>query len=224
MKKYTKMEAIAIVTSCALAYQKHLANRSLLFLCLDNHRNAFATEVTFDASNFLHLTGLKPCVSSEKNGNTYKLSPLAFYNRCLTHRLSPQDFSFAADGTTHQKLSVLPFIMNAHLSATMLGDCTAQTVKLYTEKLVGGVKACVGFVADKTSGRYVPNTVLQADIREYCTDYARVIAVFRKQKQEAAYAEVTYRAQKVDWNCIKLPEPHFYLLSLLLSETNIQSL
>ena len=59
MGQYTKESAISIVVSCAEQYRDQLANRNLLFICQDKHKKVSAIEFSFDASNFLHLTGLK---------------------------------------------------------------------------------------------------------------------------------------------------------------------
>ncbi len=46
----------------------------------------------------------------------------------------------------------------------MVGDFNGCNPKLYTEKLAGGVKACLGFIKTYRA-EYVPNTVLNTDIR-----------------------------------------------------------
>lgn len=210
---YTKEQALAVVTSCAKSYQENLANKTLLFVCLDKHKHISCIEFSFDASNFLHLTGLKPKVSLDENGNEYILSAIDFYNKCLDRKLRVQEFDFASDGTTPLKLEVLPLVINKNLSAAMVGNYNSMNPKLYTEKLVGGIKACVGFVMVANKGRYVPNTVLKVDIRDYTTHTSRVIAVFRKSKNQTEYSELTYRAKKVDWKLIKYPDEYAYLSS-----------
>lgn len=212
---YTKEQAIAIVSSCAKSYQENLVDRSLLFVCLDKHKRTSCIEFTFDVSNFLHLTGLKLKNAIDADGNEYKLNAIDFYHKCLDKKLSVQEFDFSPDGTTSLKLDVLPFVMNKSLSAGMIGDYNSINPRLYTEKLVGGIKACVGFVVTAPSGRYVPNTVLKVDIRDYATNTARVIAVFRKGKNDDIYSELTYKAKKVDWQSVKYPEEFSYLPSLV---------
>lgn len=46
----------------------------------------------------------------------------------------------------------------------MVGDFNGCNPKLYTEKLAGGVKACLGFIKTHRA-EYVPNTALNTDIR-----------------------------------------------------------
>lgn len=55
----TKKDALSVVFSCAPEYKKNLVDRSLLFVCTDKHKRTYCLEVTFDASNFQHMTGLK---------------------------------------------------------------------------------------------------------------------------------------------------------------------
>ena len=213
MRKYTKEEAISIVASCAKKYRDELAGRSLLFVCMDKHKHISCIEFTFDASNYLHLTGLKLKDTVDTNGQIIKLSATDFYRKCLTHRLRADEFDFAEDGTTMLKLDVLPYVMNKSLSAGMIGDYNSANPKLYTEKLVGSVKACVGFVS--SNQRYVPNTVLQVDIRDYTSNTVRVIAVFRKLRGSETYEELTYKAKKVEWEKIDFPEEFAYLSALM---------
>ena len=68
MRKYTKEEAISIVASCAEKYRDELAGRSLLFICMDKHKRTSCIEFTFDASNYLHLIGLKLKDTVDTNG------------------------------------------------------------------------------------------------------------------------------------------------------------
>lgn len=211
---YTKEQAITIVSTCAKSYQENLVDRSLLFVCMDKHKRISCVEFTFDVSNFLHLTGLKLKNAIDSNGKEYKLSATDFYHKCLNKKLSVREFDFAPDGTTSLKLDVLPLVINKNLSAGMIGDYNSMNPRLYTEKLVGGVKACVGFVLTAPSGRYVPNTVLKVDIRDYVTNTARVIAVFRKIKADELYAELTYKAKNVDWSSVQYPKEFAYLPSL----------
>lgn len=214
MKKYTKEEAIQIVTSCAKKYADELAGRTLLFVCTDKKTKISCFEFAFYPWNYMHLTGLKVLRKSptavERAGSD-EIAAVDFYKRCLAHRLSPRDFGFADDGTTHMKLDVLAAVLNKNLSAKMIGDYNSVKPKLYTEKLAGGTKACLGFLVDKMSGQYVPNTVLNEDIRKNVTSYVRVIAVYRKNAEEKRYKEVTYRAKDIDWANVQYPDRYGYL-------------
>ena len=209
MKKYTKGEAIKIVTSCARAYAAELLNRSLLFVCQDKHKRVSCIEFCFYDRNFLHLTGLKLRKREKETANGENLQSAGdFFANCLAHRVSPEDFDFAPDGTTALKLEVLPLLITKNLSANIVGNFSSLRPKLYTQKLAGGNKGCMGFCIDAISGSYVPNTVLNEDIRDNVDEWARVIAVYRKDITQEKYTEITYLAKKIDWTSISFPEQY----------------
>lgn len=199
-----------MVTCCAEKYRDELAGRSLLFICMDKHKQISSLEVTFHGWNFMHLTGLKTGGKSLE-GREGKIAAADFYNRCLARKLSPRDFEFSEDGTTHMKLDVLSTVLNRNLSAKMIGAYNSSKPRLYTEKLAGGTAACMGFVRDNITGMFVPNTVLKEDIRNHVTAPVRVIAVYRKKATDEKYAELTYQAKKADWANIKYPEIYSYI-------------
>lgn len=201
-----KSEALKILFRCAEQYKKNLDNRNLLLICANNSMNKIiAVETQFEPKNFLHLTGVK-----FQEGK--RLSPDTFYTWCLTKRLSLNDFELAEDGTTEQKLSVLlPIVLSASLSANMIGDYNARRPALFTEKLVGGVRACVGFVYDRSRECYVPNTVLNIDMRDNITNRLRIIVTYRKNREDEQFSEVVYKAKKIDWSKIKFPQEYEYL-------------
>lgn len=58
------------------------------------------------------------------------------------------DFWFSGDGTTTLKLQVLPFVLAKNLNANSFGNFGGNSIRLYTEKLAGGVKGRIGFVKD----------------------------------------------------------------------------
>lgn len=53
---------------------------------------------------------------------------------------------------------------------------------------------------------YVPNTVLEGDIRKKVKQADRIVLTYRKKRGEEKYSEIVYAAKKVDWNKIKLPQ------------------
>lgn len=93
-------------------------------------------------------------------------SVIHFYEKCLDKRLTENDFYFAKDSSTYQKLSILEHMMNIKQNATMIGYFTDHGVKLFTEKAVGNICGCIGFVNDRNTGLNVPNTLLKKDIRD----------------------------------------------------------
>lgn len=211
MGKYTKEQAIAKVVACAEKYRNELENRKLLLVCQNKHRDITYQEFSFYGRNYLHLTGLK--VKSDLKND--ELSALNFYSKCLNHKLSPRDFEFASDGTTYMKLDVLPALITKNLSARMLGDYNSAKPKLYTEKLAGNVKGCMGFREDKITGYYVPDTVLNEDIRNYIQNQARVIAVLRTKPKSRIFEDITYVAKDVDITMIPFPKEYQQVLEII---------
>ena len=194
-----KKEALAIVFSAADKYYENLAGACLLFICADKHLNTYGFEAGFGAGNFLHLTGLR------LNGN---ISAAHFFRLCRDRRLREADISFSSDGTTVQKLSVLSQVVRRDMSAKMIGDYDAPQPKLYTERLAGGEKACVGFVRNNGDGEYVPNTLLAADIRGIVKRSDRIILTFRKKRGDDTYTEIVYRAKNFDFESVTLPDDY----------------
>ena len=215
---YTKYDAIRIVTSCAEKYNYELAGKTLLFAYSDKHKNVNFSEFSFYRYNFLHLTGLRTNLVNNnfttQKDITDRISADDFFQKCLSHKLSPFDFDFAQDGTTPMKLDVLPSLITKNLSANMIGIYNDQKPLLYTERLTGSIHGCMGFILDHNSAQYVPNTVLKEDIRNITTNTNRIIAVYRKSIENFSYKEVTYIAKKIDWDKIKYPDKYAYLLNL----------
>lgn len=83
--------------------------------------------------------------------NTYKFSNYSkeFFNKCVSKRLKEEEIEFSNDGKTVLKLSVLPLVVNKNLSAKMYGYYDGSNEILYTEYLLGGVNACMGFIKAK---------------------------------------------------------------------------
>lgn len=80
-------------------------------------------------------------------------------------------------------------------AAKMVGNYDGNNPKLYTERLVGNVRACIGFT--RTSNQInVPNTVLNVDLRTVSNMPLRVIATYRKRYTDTSYSELVYNSKK----------------------------
>ena len=111
--------------------------------------------------------------------------------------MSIGDFEFRDDGTTEMKLSVLPEVIKIHTSSRMTGEFTRTGIQLYTERIAGGTKGCMGFVKDKNY--YAPNTVLKEDIRDITrSPQYRIVATFIKKIKDEKYDLLSYTAKKFD--------------------------
>ena len=180
----TKSEALRIIHNGALAYHNNLANKNVLFVAVDNGK-ADPFEASFLARNFLHLTGVR----TSHNSTT-------FYALAIRDRIREQDISFAADGTTDQKLDVLNKLMNIHTTARMLGDYDNSQRLLVTDRLAGTVTSAMGFRRD--DNYYMPNTALKTDMRTISMKpVKRIAAIFSKGFEDAKYCELTYLAKGI---------------------------
>ncbi|MBM6823528.1 PBECR4 domain-containing protein [Veillonella magna] len=203
-----KRKALEILFTSAENYQNNLNERNLLFVHINKRKQVGFIETKFSASNFQHLTG----VVTDKN----IISPSRFYELCLNKKLKISEFEFRKDGTTELKLRAMPEIFSKNISGKMLGDFDAFKVKLQTEKLVGGIRAAIGFVKEQGLNQnikkdkivYVPNTLLTADIRDLVTNTVQIIETYSKRTRNEYYTEQVYRtnSKTVDWGKVKQNE------------------
>lgn len=196
-----KRRAIQIMTKAAALYHADLEDQKVIFLYgvpaevrkqLQAESGMLLSiksyEVAFHRYNFLHLTGVKV----DRSG---VVSAIHFYEKCLDNRLKLEDFSFAKDGSTVQKLDILENMMRIKRNVTMIGDFTDRGPKLFTEKAAGNVCGCIGFVRDRNTGLNVPNTLLKKDIRDVTAfPVQKVYAILSKNYTAEKYAVL----EKVD--------------------------
>lgn len=181
-----KQEAVKIITSAAKQYQQSFVRRNYLYI-YDTKKSLEYIETVFNKSNFLHLTGV----------NT-SLAPSQFFDRCINRKLSLNDFDFKDDGTTQLKLVALPKLLQVNKSYKMLGIYNGSKPKLFTDKLAGGQYCCMGFVSN--GKYYVPNTVLQEDIRDITQTAYRIIAIYSKAVDRNIYTDCLYIAKGISKN------------------------
>ncbi len=206
-----KINALSTILKAAENYEKNLRDHNLLFVCHDKHKRISFFEVEFNASNFLHLTGVKITSHFKNNFDSKDEFANKFYERCLNKRLSIKDFNFAYDGTTQLKLDVLPALMQKNLSANSIGDFNTYTFKLYTETIAGSLKGCMGFVKDQTVDKNIPNTVLKTNPKYISKETKRILVTYRKKKKDKKYSEIVYSATGIVWEDIKFPKELDYL-------------
>ena len=161
-----KRRAIQIMTRAAGLYRENLEDQKVLFLYgipaevrrkIKNAEKPLPLnvyEVAFHRHNFLHLSGVR--INSAEIA-----SAIHFYEKCIGKRLTENDFSFAENGSTGQKLDILERMMLIKRNAMMIGDFTDRGPYLYSEKAAGNVCGCIGFVKDRNTMLNVPNTLLK---------------------------------------------------------------
>ena len=199
VRNYTKKEAVSIAISAGRMYRDNFVGKRVLFLMSDKHKRVSSLEVGFQASNYHHLTGLELTNPS--------LSHKDFYELCVDGRLKQEDIRFAQNGTSHQKLSVLQMAFkNTNLSASAVGTYNNSHPLLYTEKVVGGVKWALGFRDVSGNGDYIPDTLLEGDIRDVIYESYRILATFVKDSGEDNFTRIIYRAKKIEYDKLTYPD------------------
>ena len=200
-----KRKAIQIITKAADLYHTNLEDQKILFLYgvpsavrkqLQGENTKLlsieSSEVAFHRYNFLHLTGVHL-------NNSNVASAIHFYEKCLDNRLTEEDFSFAKDGSTGQKLDILENMMRVKRNVIMIGDFTDRGPKLFTEKAAGNVCGCIGFVKDRNTKLNVPNTLLKKDIRDViASPVQKVYAVISKSYCSKKYSVVEKLDKELD--------------------------
>lgn len=185
----TKQEALNIVLNCSKIYHKNLENKNVIFIYQKEYNKYEYIETNFFPHNFLHLTGLNLIKNRIK-------SSVDFYNLCLRNNLSTADFEFKSNATTQKKLEILPSIMQIDKKARMIGNYNSQKVYLLTEKLIGSVNMCLGFV--KENNYYIANTALKEDIRNIVEEQERIFLVLKKNIKDSKYNEIVYKNKNID--------------------------
>lgn len=181
-----KTDAIRVIYRAAEIYDKQLCNKKLLIIYNAPNKPDFIETIAYP-SNFLHLTGVK------LNNNSAE----RFYDDACDRKLKESDFEFK-DETTEQKLNILTQVLRISSNAKMIGDFNNSWLMLQTDKLAGGVNACLGFI--KIGDHYVPNTVLETDIRQESTNVQKVLAVLSKHITEEKYSKIEMVGKKIDIN------------------------
>jgi hypothetical protein len=190
-----KKTALQIIFTCATNYRANLSYNNLLFIC-GKVNDCTVFQTAFPEQNYMHLTGVETTLTASE-----------FFRDCIDRRLTVDQFSFAANGTTSLKLEILPRMMEIYKEAKMVGDYNESGKFLVTEKIIGGVTINMGFVRDKNAGNavfYVPNTVLKGDIRNMTAHpQKRVLAIYKKGLQDTKYSDICYLAKGI--NADELP-------------------
>ena len=159
-----------------------------MFIYENRNRTIVNEEMFFPTTSFYHLTGIKAYDSNNELLNSHK-----FYDLLLAGGIDESKLK-VKDKTKYYKLEVLPQLMNLDRMSSMIGNFTGNSLFLQTNKLVGNVNACMGFIKNEQDV-YVPNTALQKDIRNMVDDRKNIIAVLKKDINEKMYKNITYLKQ-----------------------------
>lgn len=186
-----KKDAFRIIHNCCQIYQCNLESNNFLFIYKYKSGEPYNYfEATFMKYNYHHLTGTVL-------NKSIVASPADFYNACINNQLDFNSFEMRSDGTTDLKLQVLPSLMQIHTCAKMIGDYNGSRVVLKTEKIIGGVKGCLGFTRQGTI--FVPNTIMRYDIRNSVAHpYGNIDAIFSKRIGSTKYYHLRYLSKRMN--------------------------
>lgn len=95
-------------------------------------------------------------------------------------KLKTSDFDFRFDGNTKPKLEILQYVLNIEKSHKMLdifSDNNLDTISLYSEKLCGNTNTILRYIFDPQQNKYIPNTVLNRDIRDITVKILRIVSI-----------------------------------------------
>ncbi len=187
----TKQEALNIVLNCSKIYYRNLENKNIIFIYEKECNKYDYIETTFFPHNYLHLTGLNLIRNRIK-------SSVDFYNLCLRNNLSTTDFEFKSNGTTQKKLEILSSIMQIDKKARIVGDYNSQKLYLSTDKLIGNINMCLGFI--KENNYYIANTALKEDIRNIVEEQGRIVLILKKNIKDKKYNGILYKNKNVNQN------------------------
>ena len=81
----------------------------------------------------------------------------------------------------------------------MIGGFNGNGFYLETSRVMGSVRGAMGFkIPEQAPNFYVPNTVLEGDVRNRVCKPYRILAMLRKQIKEARYERICYVAKGVE--------------------------
>lgn len=183
-----KKQAIGIINEAAEIFNDQYCSHNILIIYGNLIVPSFA-EIKATDENFLHLTGVKLNCSAVNN------SPNKFFEKAVNRKLTENEFEYK-DSTTIQKLHCLVQALYLPKNAKMFCDYSNCRINLKTDKLAGGVKSFIGFC--KVGKYYVPNTVMEDDIRKNSKKTERVLAILSKKVEDLSYNKIESVAKKID--------------------------
>ena len=190
MAKYTKEQAIKILTESAKAYQEKLLNRFFLIAFPEGNIVNY-TVVVFRKQNFKHLTGVRTDITAKR-----------FWEKCLGGKLSVNDFSFDSAGNTQLKLSVLPQLPQIFWNHAMRGEFGRTGICLNADYFVGTTKKLisVGFRFNVPADS--PCSLYCEDVQKLTVNTTKVLGIWSRKDGERDWT-CTYLAKDEDESCLR---------------------
>ena len=200
----TKKECLATLFKAATLYKQNFLGNKYLVLYIDENRKPDYIEIVFYKASLLNLTGL---LFTKKGGNSNQ-----FFDLCLKKRLKESDFEFDDSGFAELKLNVIEYLFAEDMSARTIGDYNYSQPVLQTDKLVGGVYACLG-VLRSSKGYFFPNTTRSGDIGDLVTKKRPIVAIFKKQHTQPLYDAMVHKTRNEKYRSFVIPNRIKKLLS-----------
>ncbi|MEG0323141.1 MAG: PBECR4 domain-containing protein, partial [Raoultibacter sp.] len=161
------------IVNAAQIYQQNLCDQTVLFV-YGKPSSPQTVEVEFKAGNFCHLVGVEP-----RRDGLMRMKASELYSRAIEGALHSGNYGFSrGQDYCDLKLEVIGRIVRIDTNARMIGDFEdGRFVNLSTDKVVGRQNAVLGLV--ETGDVFVPNSVINADIREIARSASQVLATFK---------------------------------------------
>lgn len=177
-------EYISIITDCAKGFEEVFLDKNYLIIYKDDTNAYRSVETIAYKSNYLHLTGVKT-----------KLSKNEFFDKAISSRLSESEIFIDKQSNVDKKMKVLGNAVSFPYTAKMTGYFFPRFAKnLNTEILLGNERFALGFVKDKNTAYkyYVPNTLLDGNIKDHIGKAYPIDAVFVKNTKENNYLTLVH--------------------------------
>lgn len=201
--KYTKKAALITYTEAAKIYNEYLNNKDILIIS-KNKKELNYHEISFKASNFLHLTGTKT-----------NLSPAKFFNNALDNRLSVNDFEFKDSFFTFKKIDVLKMAMEFPYNSMTIGEYNAPKVQLKADIGAGNLSYVLTFRYENKNDNHklYPVGLNKDDIRDTTDPKFPIVAILSKSSNKKVYDRITYQSKNIKFNGLFMPKELISLLS-----------
>jgi hypothetical protein len=183
-------------------YKNNLASNSLLVIYRDRTSSQIDyIEITFEGSNYYHLTGL---VYKDELNNTSNCGS-RFYSDLIDKKLSIDNLKIK-DENTELKIRALPFIAAHYKYSNMIGDFNSSGIKLQLDKVIGNTSVCLGL--KRIKGKlYAPASCLYDDTRKFASVSHQILAIFiKKSDSNESYSKLKYAAKGVNLHNLKYNE------------------
>ena len=158
MKKcFNKKMALKIVVEAAKNYEKYLKDKHFLII-YQMGKSKKSVTIGFRDMNFLHLTGIRT-----------KLSAKRFYLACVSGKLAEKDIELLNNGTTQQKLTVLPYLHEVLYHNCMIGHFINSGVYIRADYFIGDTKAVLSIGLRKGKTVDIPVSLYKENVKTLVT-------------------------------------------------------